>query len=187
MSNMLLNNKLKVLNEFSRDYNKKIYGRELAIKLKMNQKTASNIMIKLEKENILKFSQEGRNKYYYLNKFNKEIKEILKISEINRKIKFLEKYKKIKDLFYKIEERSFGIVVVFGSYAKETSTEKSDLDLFAIGKISSLEDLEELYNIKINVVELEKSKFNKEDAIIKEIINNHIILKGVETFINLIW
>ena len=44
MSNMLLNDKeFKILNEFSSDYSKRIYGRKIAEKLGMNQKTVSNI------------------------------------------------------------------------------------------------------------------------------------------------
>ena len=36
-----------------------------------------------EKENILKYSLEGKNKYYYLNEFNPHIKEIIKLNGIN--------------------------------------------------------------------------------------------------------
>jgi len=60
------------------------------------------------------------------------------------------------------------------------------LDVFVIGKSKSVEDLEELYNIKINIVRLNKSKFDKNEYIIQEIIKNHIILKGTEEFIELI-
>src|SRR3972149_8305236 len=110
MSNMLFNNKeLSVLEEFAQDYSRKIYGREIAKKLKMNQKTASNILVKLEKEDILKFSQEGRNKYYFLNKFNPNIKDILKIIELNKKIKFTKKNNKMKGLFEALEKRYKGI------------------------------------------------------------------------------
>ncbi|MAH03412.1 hypothetical protein CMI39_01350, partial [Candidatus Pacearchaeota archaeon] len=67
---MLLNrNKLKILIEFSSDYNRKIYGRNISKKLRMNQKTVSNTLNRLETEHILKFTQEGKNKYYYLNEF----------------------------------------------------------------------------------------------------------------------
>ena len=86
MSNMLLNkNILKILKEFSTDYNKRVYGRVIARKLKMNQKTVSNILNNLEKEHILKFSQEGKNKYYFMNKFNPSIKEVVKLIEIEKK------------------------------------------------------------------------------------------------------
>ncbi len=89
ISNMILNNKaLNILESFLEDYNKKIYGRDISKKMRMNQKTVSNILNKLEKEHILKFSVEGKNKYYYLNNLNSNIKEIIKLIEINRKIKF---------------------------------------------------------------------------------------------------
>ena len=185
---MLLNRKeLRILKEFSADYTKKIYGRDVAKKLKMNQKTVSNILNKLEEEHILKFTQEGKNKYYYLNEFYSYIKEIIQLIEIQRKIDFLEKYGKLKELFLKIAERSEGILIVFGSYANFSANEKSDLDFFVIGNILEIEDLEEFYNIKINIVKSDKNRFNKNEHIIKEIIKNHIVLKGVENFIELIW
>lgn len=188
MSNMILNiNKLKVLEEFSVDYGRRIYGRDVAKKLKMNQKTVSNILNELEKKHILKFTQEGKNKYYYLNRFYPYIKEIIQLIETQRKINFLEKYKKLKEFFLKLEEKTEGILVIFGSYATFSANEKSDLDVFVIGKIKNVEDLEELYNIKINIVKSNKINFNKKEYIIREIIKNHIILKGAESFIELIW
>ena len=188
MSSMIFNNRtLIVLEEFSSDYKKKIYGRNISRKLKMNQKTVSNILNNLEKQNILKFTQEGKNKYYFINKFNSNIKEIIKLIEINRKIRFIEKYKRIQDLFKKLEEKTEGILVIFGSYANFSSNEKSDIDLFVMGKIKEIRDLEQLYNIKANIIISEKNKFNAKEHIIQEIIKNHIILKGVEEFIELIW
>lgn len=188
MSNMLLNkNKLKILGEFSVNYTRKIYGRDVAKKLRMNQKTVSNILNELEKEHILKFTREGKNKYYYLNEFYPYIKEIIQLIETQRKINFLEKHKKLKDLFLKLEKRAEGILVIFGSYANFSANEKSDLDVFITGNIKDIEDLEELYNIKINIVKSNKNKFDKKEHIIKEIIKNHIILKGIEDFVELIW
>ncbi|MEK6914413.1 MAG: nucleotidyltransferase domain-containing protein [Nanoarchaeota archaeon] len=184
---ILNNNTLEILENFTKDINENIYGRYISRKLKMNQKTVSNILNKLEKENILKFSIEGKNKYYFLNKANSNIKEIIKIIEINKKIKLTEKYKKFKDLFNQLESKIGGILVIFGSYANFSSNEKSDLDLLVIGKNENVKDLERLYNIKINVVKIEKNKFNKEDILIKEIVKNHVLLKGVEEFTELIW
>ncbi len=84
-------------------------------------------------------------------------------------------------------ERSEGILIIFGSYANFSANEKSDLDVFVIGNIRDIEDLEEIYNVKINIVKSNKNKFDKKEHIIKEIIKNHIILKGVEGFVELIW
>ncbi|MFH1592226.1 MAG: helix-turn-helix domain-containing protein [Candidatus Woesearchaeota archaeon] len=185
---MLLDNKvLDVLAEFSSDYTKRVYGREIARKLKMNQKTVSNTLKKLEKENVLKFEKQGKNKYYFLNKFNLQIREIIKLIEINKKVKLLEKYKNLKGLFNKLERRSKGVLIVFGSYANFSANEKSDLDLFLIGKISDIKDLEKTYGKKINIIKSLKNKFNGKEYIVKEVIKNHVVLKGVEEFIDLIW
>lgn len=184
---MLLDKNIQaILNEFSDDYHKRIYGRDVAKKTRMNQKTVSNILNRLEKENILKFSIEGKNKYYFLNDFNTQIREVIKLIEIGRKMSFLEKNKKIRDLFEKLEKRTNNVLIVFGSYAKNTNNEKSDLDLFVFGKTDEIEDLEDLYKIKINIIKSSREKFNKEEPLIKEVIKNHVILKGMEEFIELI-
>lgn len=188
VSKMLLDkNTLNVLEEFASDYSRKVYGSDIAKRLKMNQKTVSNILNRLENDNIIKFSVEGKNKYYYLNKFNPDIKETIKLIEIGRKIGFLDKYKNLKDLFRKLEERTSGLILIFGSYAKEKANKESDLDVFVMGKISEVEDLENLHNLKINIIKSTKEKFNSREHIIKEIINNHIVLKGVEEFVDLAW
>ena len=188
MSNMLLNEKeARILGEFCLDIGKKIYGRSIASKLKMNQKTVSNILNKLEKESILKYSTEGKNKYYFLNMLNPQVKDTIKMLEISRKNKFIQMHSRLKELFYALEKRAKGILVIFGSYANFTNDKNSDLDVFIIGNIEETEDLENLYKIKINIIKSQKEKINKEDVFIKEIIKNHIILKGVEEFTEMIW
>jgi predicted nucleotidyltransferase len=183
---MLLNIKeIGILEAFSSDYSRKIYGRDIAKKLKLNQKTVSNMLAKLEKEDVLKFSQEGRNKYYFLNKFNPDIKEIIKIIEISRKIKFLKKNAKLRGLFDNLEKNSEGVVCIFGSYARGENTKNSDLDILSLGRTPEIENLEKSYNLKINVISSSKAKFDKNENIIKEVIKNHIILKGLEEFVDL--
>ena len=184
---LLNNNTLKVLSEFSSDYHKRIYGGEIAKRLKMNQKTVSNILNSLEANNILKYATEGKNKYYFLNKLNPQIADSLKIVEIGRKNLFFEKYPKFKELFLELEKRTNGVLIIFGSYANFTSTEKSDLDVFILGNMEESEDLEDKYNLKINIVRSIEKKFNKFDIFIKEVLKNHLILKGVEKFIELTW
>ena len=139
------------------------------------------------KQQIIKFRQEGKNKYFFLNKINPSTKEVIKLVEINKKIKLFEKYKRLHSLFLDIEKRTNGVMVLFGSYANFTSNERSDLDLFLIGTITEIEDLENLYNTKINIIKLKKDKVKSNDLFINEIIKNHIILKGIEDFIDILW
>jgi len=184
---LLNNNTFKILAEFCSDYSKRIYGGQVAKKLKMNQKTVANILNSLEKQNIVKYSTEGKNKYYFLNKLNPQISDILKILELERKNNFVAKYSRFRELFIALEKKASGILVIFGSYANFTNNEKSDLDVFVLGKIGGVKDLEEKYGLKINIVKSIKEKFNKEEVFIKEVMKNHIILKGVEEFIDLTW
>ncbi len=184
---MLLNNQeLKILQEFTGDYSAKLYGRAISQKLKLNQKTTSNILNRLEKENILKFIQEGKNKYYFLNKFNPYLNEIIKLIEINKKINFLENHKSKRKLFSDLEKNSKGILIIFGSYAKKKELKNSDLDLFVIGSIENIRHLESSYDIEINVVKGDKEKINSQEPFIRELKENHVILKGVEEFVELV-
>ena len=187
MSNMLLNEKeLKILNVFSSNYSKMVYGRDVAKNLGFNQKSVSNILKGLEGKNVLKYRVEGRNKYYFLNRMNGGIKEIVKLIEINKKILFL-KDSKIVELLIKLERKTDGVLIVFGSYASGRNKKSSDLDLFVVGNIADVGDLREIYGIDINVVRTTFGKFDKGDVIIKEVMGNHVVLKGVEEFVNLIW
>jgi len=185
---MLLNkSKLKILEEFSKNKDNRIYGRAIAQKYDLNQKTISNILNKMEKEGILKFKREGKNKYYFLNKNNSNIKGTLQLVEISKKINFLKKHIKFKGLFEKLEEKTSGILIIFGSYAKDIEKKDSDLDILVIGAIGGIKELEDSFKIDLNIVKIKQAKFNKNEPFIKEIIENHIILKGVEEFIDLIW
>lgn len=187
MNKMLLNKNMKlILNELIRGKNGRIYGREIAKRYKLNQKTVANTLNRLEKEGILKYKTEGKNKYYFLNDFNPLIKEIVRIIEIEKKADFLKKHKSIVNLIRKIEQKSEGIVVLFGSYARGNEKKDSDLDLLLIGK-ADLEDLEKSYNKKLNVIKSTKEKFDGESPFIREVLKNHIVLKGVEEFVNLAW
>mgnify|MGYP001558553237 CR=1 FL=1 len=185
---MLLNEKaFKVLAEFCSDYSKRIYGGKVAKTVKMNQKTVANVLNNLEKQNILKYSTEGKNKYYFLNKLNPQIPEYLKILELVRKNYFTAKNSKIRELFTALEKNTSGTLIIFGSYANFTNNEKSDLDIFVLGKIKDVKELGEKYNLQINIIKSTRDKFNKDEVFIKEVIKNHIILKGVEEFIELTW
>ncbi len=184
---MLLNkSELKIFEEFAKNKDNHIYGSAIAQKHNLNQKTISNTLNNLEKHGILKFKREGKNKYYFLNKNNSEIKEIIQLVEINKKINFMKKHAKLRGLFEKLEEKAFGILIVFGSYAKGIEKKDSDLDLFNIGGIENVRKLEDSFGIDLNIVKIKKDKFNKNEPFIKEVMENHIILKGVEEFIGLI-
>ncbi len=179
---MLLDNKeLQVLKEFGGNCANRIYGRKVANKLSLNQKTVSNILNSLEQRGIIKFKREGKNKIYFFNKANGLWKEVAKLIEIEKKSGFLERHRAKQDLFFRLEERTNGALIIFGSYASESETTSSDLDILITKDMGDFQDLEKLYGIKINPIKI-KRNFSKEDPLIKEVVENHIILKGLEEF-----
>ena len=185
---MLLNkSELKILEEFAKNKDNRIYGRAISQKYNLNQKTVSNVLNNMEKQGILKFKREGKNKYYFLNKNNPDIKEIIQLTEINKKINFMKSHIRFKGLFEGFGEKASGILIVFGSYAKGIEKKDSDLDILAIGEIKNTKELEKSFGIDVNIIKTKKDKFDKNEPFIKEIMENHIILKGVEEFVDLIW
>ncbi len=117
--------------------------------------------------------------------------------ENKRTSQFLEENKKIKLIQQDIKNINypFLIVLVFGSYVKNTKTKKSDIDICIIfdngEKARKLISRLELLPIKIEIHNFTTDEFEsmlktKEENIGKEIIKNNIILYGVESYYNLI-
>ncbi len=185
---MLLNkSELKILEELAKNKNNRIYGRAIAQKYNLNQKTISNILNNMEEQGILKFKKEGKNKYYFLNKSNLDIKGILQLVEISKKIDFIKKHLKFKELFEQLEKKTKGILIIFGSYAKDIEKKDSDLDILIIGEIKNIKELEDSFGIDINAVKIKKDKFDENELFVKEVMENHVVLKGVEELVDLIW
>jgi len=184
---MLLHNQIKIFEEFLKDFNIKITGSFIAKEKKLNQKTVSNYLNKLEKEHILKSKTQGKNKLYFLNLDNKEIVKNFIISvEHLRTINFYKKNILIKEIVGKIKYHIKGIAVIFGSYTKNTQKKDSDLDVLVIGKCNEKEinNISKTYKIEINLKIYPKLE---QDILTKEVIKNHIIIKNTEQFIEEIW
>ncbi|MFP4568374.1 MAG: nucleotidyltransferase domain-containing protein [Candidatus Woesearchaeota archaeon] len=162
----------------------KITASQIAKDKKLNQKSTSLILDDLETKLILKSEAQGKNKLFYLNKENPEtIKQYLCAIEHLRTLIFYEENTKIKIIIEKINPYLKGTAIIFGSYAKGTQKETSDLDIYLLGKhdFEEINKISKTYNIDINIKEQKKLEIN---TITKEIIKNHIIIKNTETFIN---
>lgn len=180
---MLLTNQIRIFEEFLKDFNTKLTGSFIAKKKNLNQKTTSNYLNKLEKENILKSEIQGKNKLYSLNLNNNEIVKNFIISvEHLRTINFYKKNILIKEIAKKIQSHIKGIAVIFGSYTKNVQKQDSDLDILVIGKCNEKEinKISKIYKIEINLKIYPKLE---QDILTKEAIKNHIIIKNTEQFI----
>jgi len=183
---MLLNERgLKVMEEFLRDYNARITGSFIARKRRLNQKSVSNFLKQLEKENFLKSTTQGKNKLYFLNLEDElNIASFISCFEHIRTIRFYRKKPFIKEVAGKIIPLCSGIIAVFGSYAKGAEKEDSDIDLFVAGKcdVDKIQKISEMYHIEINVKHY-ASVPKRSDLLIEEIIKDHVIINDIHRFV----
>jgi predicted nucleotidyltransferase len=117
--------------------------------------------------------------------------------EQKRTHEFLSKNPKFKIVKEDIEEINypFMIVIIFGSFAKGTNTQNSDLDICIISdnknKTEKLIQSLKLLSLKIEIQDFTTSEFasminKKEKNLGHEIVKNNIILFGIENYYNLI-
>lgn len=183
----LLDFKIDIINYCIRDLNNGYYASKIAKDLNLNQKSVSNYLNELEKENIFYSISEGRNKIFYFNFKNKSILFEFLLSFFSiKKINFLKKHFKIKEILEKLNLENS---LIFGSFAKSLEKENSDLDILVIGNYDSvlIKKISDLYEIEINVKSFSKSNFIKllkqKDIFIKEIVKDNVIISGYEFFL----
>ena len=189
---MLLNElRLRIIEEFIIDYKIQLTGSYIAEKKGFNQKSVSNALLELEKEGFLKSKSSGKNKLFSMNLDNKEnIINFISAVEHLRIIMFYNKNTLIKEIAGKIKESCSGIILIFGSYAKNKQKKDSDLDVFVAGKVNSkkIDQLSEIYRISINVKNYPISIFEKNlranDILLNEIKKDHVIISGAEKFVS---
>ncbi len=186
---MILNKYYEVLVHYLNDFNSEIYGRELLGKVPLSQKAIALTLDRLEKDGILRSRKQGNIKYFKLNVENMEVKDVVTSLEIMKKIRFFDKQRKLANIFRKDTR----IVGVFGSYATGMQRKSSDVDIFIIGKRQK-EDYDRngrLFDVDISIKYFTENEFRKlakdKNNLCKEIIANHIIVFGVERFIEIIW
>jgi predicted nucleotidyltransferase len=148
----------------------------------------------LEKTKVLVSKEVGKSKVFSLNLENNQIRELLSIAEKKGSLELLNKeifIKKIYEEFLKLN--LMGSLVLFGSYASETNTKESDIDLLWLGnlketEIKKIKNFGKMYNKEIHLVSMSFKEFDvqlsKGGALIKEIVNNHIVLSNSDLFVN---
>jgi len=178
---------LRILCIFTKGYGKEYYIREVEKLLEVSSRTALVTLAKLEKKNILESKIKGKIKLYSI-KRSFFSRELFFLTEQYKKIKFLEKNHVVKEVLEKADNFMQGIVLVFGSYAKGTQKEDSDLDLFIVGTFNEkrIKEAGQKYNLNINIKSYPINIFEKEideDILVKEIVENHIVIKDTEGFV----
>lgn len=188
--------RMRILGLYKSDYREGFHVRKMAKLLGANHVTLLPHLKALEKEKILVPKEVGRSKVYFLNPNNIIGKEYLIISEKFAASEFFEKTFLIK----KIYDGIFGLnlkdsIILFGSYAKGTATEESDIDLLLIGEASGndirkIKEVGKMYGKEANVKSASIENFEsgiKHDVLIGEVVKHHIVLQNPDVFVNALW
>ncbi len=186
-----------ILQLYRNKYDASFHIRAIAKLLGTSHVTLLPYLRRLEKNKILISRKVGKNKEYMLNPDNILTKEYLTIAEELETIRYLDKNFLIKKISEKILSLDLmGAIVLFGSYAKNYATDVSDIDLLCLGKPSEItvEEIKKIgktYGKKISVKTASPEDFKdglrSGDALVSEIVNDHIILQNSELFVRLLW
>ena len=178
-----------ILIPFVNDYNVKLTASDASRKTNIPRRTASRILSKLVKLNLIRYVIEGKNKKYYLDLKDQRIKLLINFIENYKSLKFSLKEKKI---FLILEEIvKLKSLVLFGSYAKGNATTESDVDVLIVGNENK--KIREIARKQVKQVNLHFSTLKEFENLLKkknilavEIMKNHIIF-GDSQFTELCW
>ena len=177
----MLNFKSKIttstLNYFFLHPDEELFANEIARKFSLDSGNCSKKLHELEIEGILKSRTSGNQKYYSINKeffLYHEYRQItLKTVGIEAQLKeTLNKLKNIKQAF------------IFGSYVENKMDTFSDIDLFVITELNSINiykaisPIEKNINRAINIVTMGEKEFHskqKTDDFVKNLMTHKII------------
>ncbi len=191
------NNQLKILSLYRSNYLTQHHTREMAKLTRKSHVTLLPHLKTLEKEKILTAKTSGKNKVYSLYLDNILTKNFIAVSELVESALYQEQVFIIKKINTEISKLNLsGTLILFGSYAKRTFKEDSDIDLFYIGELKETEKTQikiigKTYRKIINLKTATHLNFEKglrkKDTLILEILKYHLILQNPDTFINALW
>ncbi len=169
--------------------------RQISKKIKSDYRITHEVVQKLIKRSIILKQTVGRSSLCKLNEkyYGIEIYEV----EDEKKRQLL-RNKDIKQFYKEILSKidtSFFIFLVFGSYAKNKQTKTSDIDIMFISNNKRFEEkinkILSLIPVKTHILIFNEKEFrnmhkSEKSNVVKEAVNNCIILYGIENYYRLI-
>ncbi len=153
--------------------------RGIAKELGESHSTILRKLNNLKKEGVIDSRIEGKNKIFFLKK-NLESKTYILQAELNKLTKLLRHIPELSIIFEELLKKTDEkLIVLFGSYAKGLAKKDSDIDIYIETKSRSVKKKAEDIHSKINV---KIGTFDSKSPLIKEIIKDHVILRGIEVF-----
>ncbi|MBT4538890.1 ArsR family transcriptional regulator [Candidatus Woesearchaeota archaeon] len=153
--------------------------RGIAKTLEESHSTVSRKLSNLKKENVIDSRNEGKNKIYFL-KSNLISKSYILQAELHKLTKLLLHHQELEIIFEDIlKNTDEKLIVLFGSYAKNLAKKNSDIDIYIDTKNRavkrSIEEIHSKISVKIGT-------FDFTSPLVREIVKDHVILRGVEVF-----
>ncbi|MBU3923403.1 MAG: nucleotidyltransferase domain-containing protein [Nanoarchaeota archaeon] len=158
---------------------KEMHGRELAKELGTSLTRVQSILNDLRDGNVLDYRKVGKNHIYFIKK-NIVSRSYVLSAENYKFVRVVSKHPFLEPLFEDIISKSgSGLIVLFGSYVKGNARKESDVDIYIEGvdeKVKKdVEKVSDLVSVKIGA-------FDKDALLVREIIKDHVIIKGGEEF-----
>ncbi len=155
-----------------------MHQRELAKILNTSLTRIQSVLKELRDINAVDYRKVGKNHVYFIKK-NIISKSLLLNAENYKLIRLLRKHTFLEPIVKQLIKSSNSMIILFGSYAKGKEKKDSDIDIYIDTTSQKIKKAtQEIYpslSIKIG-------KFNPNNLLIKEIIKNHVILKGGEKY-----
>lgn len=157
----------------------KMHVRKIAQELGVPHSTVHRRVNELVTLNVLDFRMEGKNKVIFVKKsfqasnhvFNAERYKLIQLLQVYPKLNII-----LEEMLAKTDAR---LVILFGSYAKFIARNTSDIDIYVETTDEEVKSKMESVNSKIQI---KIGEFDMNSYLIKEIIKNHVIVKGVERY-----
>ena len=156
-----------------------LHVRAIASKIGTNHMTVLRRLNELMDVNVLDCQTQGRNKVYFI-KRNAEARSKIFMTELYKLSRILAKHPILRNIITKIQnEPDIKLAVIFGSYAKGTADKESDIDIFIETNDRKIKQSIEKLNTRLSV---KIGMFEPKNILAREIIKNHVIIKGVEIY-----
>ena len=198
---MLTKNDIKIAEFFIKNSQGKFSIRGISRQVKIDYKLVHNSVKRLVEKKIINKKKYGKTDLCEIN-LKDAVDYLIQVETIKAK-RFLEKNTGIKIIIKEIKEKikiPYYTLILFGSYAKGKPHKESDLDLLVI--VPSKEFIKEI-EIAVNAVagikpvkihsliitpeDFKEMLTAKEELnVAKEVLNNHILLYGAESYYQLL-
>ncbi len=177
---------------FSDNYSDRLSASELARKSGIPQQTTSRLLNKLVKLNLINYVKEGKNKLFYFDLEKQTTKIILNFIENQKALRFQLKIKEVSVIINEFLKHCESLII-FGSYASDSFSKESDLDIVVLGR-SNKEEIKRIKQKQILQINEHYASYNEFAKILRsknplsiEIMKNHILFGDVSRIVDIFW